>query len=448
MRAVRLTASAKQLLRSASREPIEDYFVTLAPQQKRSRWLPQANRYRVRCTSQYSEDLSAQPHSVDHVALTQYVAASAPAHVIDGWSILGRAVESALRGDTYAAIHFGYYAELRAAMSLLACEGIGIFDKAHPVVRGNGTTVRLPNADFRRPNTQQYSSRPATTHAIIWPVLRHWSALQRSGDLLSQVVRPNAILLSEWLNACNAMTPARALGRRWLLAWGTDLSVFEGDRNARNLASYRPSGFRSPPAVPAERTVEFVEELWRLFEPSNGARFPRLEALLLRRALQSAHGAQVNQAAIENLGFAAGEAAQWVTFLADRNEPIALTAADNQLPIEDSDCHFGVISRAALLLFLATAATRRLLANGNYTSATLDFWWKARGVSHGLWEAGAFPDHPFDAWADIAGSLQSSRSWRDNAGGAFSLRAWRRGSLEPLDDLGAFDLIAMWGLMP
>ncbi len=446
MRPVRLTTTAKQLLRRASREPIENYFVTLAPQQKQLRWLPQGNRYRTRCTGQYREDLDA--HAVDDAALTGYVAASAPTHVIDGWSTLGRAVESALRGDTYSAVHLGYYAELRAAMSLLGCEGIGIFDNRHPVVRRNGGTSHLPHVQVWNPQQNSYSARPVGTHAIVWPVLRHWSSLQRSGDLLSQLVRPNGVSLPDWLDAFNAVTPARELGRHWLLAWGTDLSVFEDDRSARNLASYRPSELRLPPASPAPQVVEFVEELWRLFEPSNGARFPRLEALLLRRALRLAHGAQVTQAAVEGLGMTAAEAAQWVTFLSAHNEPIALTAADNQLPIEDADCHFGIIARAALLLFLATAASRRLLVNGNYTPTILDFWWKARGVSHGIWEAGAHPAHPFDTWADIAGSLQASRLWRDNAGGAFSLRAWRRASVEPLDDLGAFDLIAMWGLMP
>jgi len=260
MNSVRLTPAAKQLLRSASREPIEDYFVTLAPLQKQRRWLPQGNRYRMRCTGQYREDIQA--HTVDDPALAGYIAGSAPAHVIDGWSTLGRAVESTLRGDTYSAIHFGYYAELRAAMSLLACEGIGIFDGQHPVVRSNGSTALLPQ-NIQVWNSQQnaYNSRRATTHSVVWPVLRHWSSLQRSGNLLSQVVRPNGIELPDWLHACHAVTPARELGRRWLLAWGTDLSVFEEDRSTRNLASYRPSAFRLPPAAPASQTIEFVEGL-------------------------------------------------------------------------------------------------------------------------------------------------------------------------------------------
>ena len=54
----------------------------------------------------------------------EYVAASAPTHLIDGWSYLARAIDALLRGDAPAAVHLGYYAELRAAMSLLAGGGI------------------------------------------------------------------------------------------------------------------------------------------------------------------------------------------------------------------------------------------------------------------------------------------------------------------------------------
>src|SRR5262245_50036590 len=118
-----LTKTGKQHLRKASRAPVGTYFQTLSPPDRRARWLQTNNKYRVRCTHRYECDLKASPPTVDHAGLTSYIAASGPCHVVDGWSFLGRAVDAALHGDPYTAIHLGYYAELRAAMSLLACEG-------------------------------------------------------------------------------------------------------------------------------------------------------------------------------------------------------------------------------------------------------------------------------------------------------------------------------------
>ena len=61
----------------------------------------------------------------------EYVASSVLLHCNDGWNYLSRAVESLINGDIASAIHFAYYAELRSAMSLLAYEGIGIFNVRH-----------------------------------------------------------------------------------------------------------------------------------------------------------------------------------------------------------------------------------------------------------------------------------------------------------------------------
>jgi hypothetical protein len=100
--------------------------------------LKPGNRYRVKCTSKYSDDLDA--NTVSDPNLVAYIAGSGPAHVIDAWSYLGRAIDATLRADTSSAIHFGYYAELRAAMALLACEGVGILNTIHPIVPEKGLT--------------------------------------------------------------------------------------------------------------------------------------------------------------------------------------------------------------------------------------------------------------------------------------------------------------------
>lgn len=129
----------KTKVRLASRKAVEQYFVGCAATGVNNYWLAPANRYLNTATKTYDNDLASS--SVHHAALIDYISASAPAHLIDGWSYLSRATDAILRGDLNSAIHFAYYAELRAAMSLLACEGIGVFSGKHPIINKTGTST-------------------------------------------------------------------------------------------------------------------------------------------------------------------------------------------------------------------------------------------------------------------------------------------------------------------
>lgn len=228
-----LKGTHKSVLRKASRRKIEEYFINLPASVRSVDWLRESNRYRYRCISRYSVDLQATPSRVNHRQLMHYVGASAPTHVIDGWSCLGRAVDATLRGDPYSATHFGYYAELRAAMSLLSSEGIGVFLNRHPIIDDAGATQPFPKA--------------VPTHKVIWPILKYWATLKRAADLLDDLVSPRSIRLSNWLTGTAAKIPVRAVAQHWLASWGLDLAVADDDHSSRNLASYRPSEFRRPP---------------------------------------------------------------------------------------------------------------------------------------------------------------------------------------------------------
>jgi hypothetical protein len=427
----------KALLRTASRVSIEDYLTQIPDIRRSTEWIQLTNRYRVECTKLYDADITASPSTVDHQALTEYVSESAPTHVIDGWSYLGRAIEATLRGDTYAAIHFGYYSELRATMGLLASEGIGIFNGRHPIVKKRGITVRFPRTGSAR------------THGIVWPILSYWSSLQRAADLLDDIISPRSLSLSQWLNGTGSPVPVRAVAQRWLKTWGIDLAAVDFDHDSRNLSSYRPSEFRKPAALDVHEIVSFVEELWKLFEPEAAQRFPILERILLRSARRKRSLAPATVHELESLGFSASEAEDWATFLADPNDPIPLQEANKQSPIDDPRCHIQILSRAALLLFVATSSVRRLLANAAYTQTDLSFWWRSVGLERGLWDSGGSPADPLDLWADILVALTDSSEWRaNNPSGSVSLRDWRRADMPERDYLGAFELVGIWGLLP
>ncbi len=429
-----LNVTQKRALQKASRSNVENYFISFPGSYRAEKWLLRTNRYRESCTSLYYKDTRPKTTSLNHLDMCAYVSASAPTQVIDGWAYLGRAVDAALRGDSYAATHMGYYAELRAAMGLLASEGIGILGNPHAIIDKKNTIIIL---------------RGDGTHKDIWPILRHWARLQRAADLLDDLVRPNSIQLSDWLTTTKAIIPVRAVAQYWLRSWGLDLANVDDDHNSRNLVSYRPSEFRRPNRLDVHQQTSFVEELWQLFEPGTTRRFPYLERLLLRNAYRKRNGAAPTNGDLERLGLSPQESVEWITFLQQTNDPSPLHLAEKWVPIEDPTCHLRIISRATLLLFLASAAARRLISNAGYTSDDILFWWGRQGEERALWNVDLVPSDPQDLWADIAQAIRDSAVWRaNNPIGSASLREWRQSQSSALVDFGGFELAGIWALMP
>jgi hypothetical protein len=266
---------------------------------------------------------------------------------------------------------------------------------------------------------------------------------------LDEIISPLSVRLSQWLSGTGAHVPVQAVARHWLHTWGIDLAAVDDDHDNRNLSSYRPSEFRKPPAIDVHDVVAFVEELWQLFEPQVSQRFPNLERFLLRSARQKATTAAATTHDLERLGLTALEATDWANFLGGTVNPGPVDEAQQQSEIDSSRCHLQVISRGALLLFVATAAARRVLVNAAYSADTLAFWWNALGEERGIWRIGEAPPDPLDLWADVSTAISDSNSWRaNNPKGSVSLRDWRSAEISQRDYLGAFEMVGIWGLLP
>ena len=132
-------SSIKDAVAAADRQRIVMSLGSLKSYWEKGRWLGANNRYKQETSKQVKADAGGFTDS----NLTEYIGASTLGHCFDGWSYLGRATEAELAGDPGSARHLGYYAELRAAMSLLAGDGIGIFNNSHVSVNGSGDVLEL-----------------------------------------------------------------------------------------------------------------------------------------------------------------------------------------------------------------------------------------------------------------------------------------------------------------
>lgn len=442
-----LPTAARNALRSASRVQMEE---TARRRLKRNcenaRWLCASNRYQRRASKRI--ELDVRNGTINEAHLREYLAGSAPAHLIDGWSYLGRAADALMRGDAGTAVHMAYYSELRAASSLLAAHGIGIFSKHHMSVAFNGSVLPIP------------CQWP--THRFIWPAISHWSEPAKAQAAMFSSLKAGGIDLWQWITAFQGGTSANALGARWLSIWGMDLRRMNRDHYARNEVSYRPSSFRTASSLSASATMQFVASLWRLFEPGPAGHFESVDRWLLRRAIErafqgirntsSASSPNVFRQDVErmlgSLSLSATEHDQWLRFLLRMDSPIdpsPFVLAESRTSKDDGELAVQVMSRGALLLRLATGSTSAMLRGANIGAPDLEFWWKEFGVQRGLWKAGSSPVQVADAWADIEMSIVEVEGWQLKTP-PVGFREVRE-SVAALE-LGAFDVISTWGLAP
>ncbi|MEX0684009.1 MAG: hypothetical protein WD472_11235 [Dehalococcoidia bacterium] len=370
------------------------------------RWLAPNNRYRTNVLAKLREDANPQTSQAD-AQLAEYVAAAAILHCADGWGYLGRAVNAAMMGDSDTCRHLAYYAELRAALSALSTQGVGIFDDRHVIVGDTGQTYLL---------------RGKRTHVIAWLSLRHWALSGKAGAVLAGAVAPHGVPIDEWVASLPNGAPWDPLGAKWLEMWGVDLSFFASDRTARNESSYRPTRLGGRRALPARESLTFLRDLWSALEPAGpDDPFFILDRHLLRRSLEASYTGKTNKrpgqdpeawaAAVDSVLAAVigmSPSASLRDFLLRSAEPTELALVDFASVQGDQaqvNHHLRMISRAALLLRVAAGNVRRLFGLAGIDSTAIEFWADALGEDRGLWSPGQAPAPLTDLWLDTRVAL-------------------------------------------
>ena len=321
-----------------------------------------------------------------------------------------------MSGDPDAARHLGYYAELRAAMSLLASEGIGVFNRHHAVTLPTGRCQSLQGPP---------------THQFTWDALEYWATLPRSADVIFKAIKPAGIPLEQWLPAFGG--GAGFLANSWLEQWGLDLARLSADRDARNLASYRPTAFTSAGPQSIHDTVVTVCHLWRLCSPGSRGEFSTMDRHLLRLALhllfRNKAGRSPRQAIriyegqvssmLDAQMLADGQRArlhELLLYKVDSDTPDLFLAANRREPPTHIDHSKQVLARATLLLRVATGSLSTMLDESNATlRSDLFFWWTKPAVRRRLWASNGQPDTFDDLWDDVRDALESALEWTQGA---------------------------------
>ena len=437
------------ILSLASNKAIQTAFDGLSSNFIDESWINKNNSYSSECTKKVGANYSPGHRAIDN-DLLEYIAASVPLHCIDGWGYLGRAIECHCRGDIANSKHLAYYAELRATMSILASQGIGIFNHQHITVCPSGECIGL------------YTD--AGTHCAAWLLLEKWADSTSARDLITSVVQPRNIPLSNWLSSFIGTSSYQITISRLLKLWGLDLKIIgTRDRNARNESSYHPQRITKTQPQNFNYDLKYLCEFWSSFE-YGGSGFEKLDYDLLKLGLidlfaVSCHNSNFLSDAgltkqfesrinslVDKMGISGEEKVRIANLLIKNNGvnlPLIISEANKQDPLDSFNQHMQMLSRAGLLLRIASGASANLFLAAQFPNEDTKFWWNPLGIERGFWESDNEPDNFGDLWEDIKEALDVTKPYANKTG--MTLYNLHQEDAYSLAKLGECERIALWG---
>jgi len=376
--------------------------------------------------------------------IEEYISASVIIHCSDGWGYLSRSVESLINGDIASSIHFAYYAELRAVMSIFAFEGIGIFDRKQ-VWFDSGK-----NADFLT---------GFTTHSSVDKGMQEWVKLSSKKDVLFSLLKVNNRSVTDWLRETGFSARSAyssSIANNWLKKWCIDLHL-KDDQTLRNEMSYRPHF--EPHNVDIESTINKLTDIWNLLEPTGANRFPLLDKYLLRISLEEIFKKTTYKNPVgpefenflKNVFNRLGEDTRQILFeflmrRADPNEHILFEEAKKDRRNIDINREepFPIICRAILLLRISTGTANRLITESSLNTDNLRFWWENLSLQIGNTSSVPSGIDAVDLYTDIRESI-SEIEFLPN-GSLNCIKSAFADAADHLFFLKQFQRTAIWGM--
>lgn len=388
--------------------------------------------------------------SHDGRQLAEYLAASC-LHCLDEWGFLAGASERLLAGHWPLALHLAYYAELRAAMSLLASLGIGVFNNYHISLDANLKVLPI---------------KGLSTHKFVWAAFQRWAEFGTDmfplGTIRVGIGTGPANSLGDWLNDVVGSSTGSLITANLLEAWSVDLQALTEDHVLRNAVSYRPTRLQGIAPVQIQEFCRAIFLLWQGCEPGGVGSYRELDRHLLRLALKKAFESQPksrssggtlmsfvevplklrrDEAAVvyeEELRFLGGTGSTSIDRLFDE--------ASRRGGVDTPNGVLPVMARAVLLLRIAAAGCCFHLQNAGVTMDQARFWWESLGRDLGLWDSGGVPSRLEDLWDDVKAAVDLVEDDLNQDRFTESGELWDATRASALHQTTTFQKVGLWSL--
>lgn len=394
----------------------------------------------------------------DGLHLQDFIAASSPLHCFDGWSYLGRALHAHMSGDELSSLHLAYYAELRAALSILSSNGTGCFNQHHVMFETNGT-----------PRFFQGS-----THSVTWTHLQSWLSQPTTAAEIDRMIGYDHNSLETWLAGFANSSNVSSVSSGWVKEWSVDINSLKADRTARNEASYRSNASSMTSKSGLKKSMRLVLETWPLLQPQGSQSFGILDRYLIRLALERQFGisssgvsnvtritnprlfgARIDRT-VDQLGYAGSDALEWKAFLKRQGvynrDPLVLSLASRS-PMRQGESirNLPVLARSVLLLRIATGISCNLLKASGYILTDISRWLEKSALDLGFLNASETLIDPADFWSDIYDALGDYAYWADANPPSNRERSDVYTDIESparaILQLGSTERVALWALL-
>ncbi len=409
-------------------------------------WLRKGNPYSRNTIARLKNEGARSPVKPNELA--EYIAASSVLHCTDGWMFFSNAIEDLLNGDQSTAVFMAYYAQLRAVMSFFASEGIGIFNLKHYWFDSHNNSF-IANGK---------------THEFARDLLSAWAQDPNCSGKIFGILKFENVFFSDWIYQAQILRGSSlitTLTTDWLKMWSMDLKVLTKDHELRNEVSYRPQGFFSyKKHGNIEKSLALIIDLWRSAEPYGSNNFSVLDRYMLRNSLawlfrRSRGRSPINssryynfvETAMINLGMNTnGDLFEFLTFkIEPQDHPVLKYAKKPGLQDGTIDV-LPILSRAYILLRIASASSEKLLQSGMIVKDDIDFWWKDLGLELGLWSLTTEPAFFSDLWEDVRNPLDDIDSWIVDNKGSVELFSLHQNLSSELKQFAKFNKAGLWAL--
>lgn len=398
---------------------------------------------------------------IPNVEINTFLASTTLLHCLDGWGYLSNAIDSLLKGDSRIAVHLAYYSELRATMSFLSSEGIGIFNYDY-------ISADIANNIQKNPPRDRITTAPikSGTHQFIWNSLDTWinSIVKPTNpsDLLG-VFSVDGKNFNDWLTHFPYTSPNSGILvlKKWLSSWNFDINHFKKDREVRNIVSYQTPNLNVPQNIyTLNENIDKLNSFWDILEPSGSNRFQLLDKYLLRDLLTIIYDQQTNSVkqantfeslvrkTISNMGLSVQQS--FINFMVSHEHHDLFIESFNTTidPTTNSLNPLSVIARATLMLRISTGSLSHILNSGGMNKEDLDFLWDKFGIENGFWTNGDSPADFISLWEDIKDEVEEVTTWANTKKPDLDLHTmYSDGSLPySLNFFKQFHRAGLWGI--
>lgn len=362
--------------------------------------------------------------------VAQYIGLSTLVHCLDGWVYFSRAINSLIRGDIPATIHLVYYAELRAAMSLLATKGVGVFNREHIGFDSKGKVLlnnKLTTHQFVAKSLEEITKNNSFIDEI-------FSDISVFGTSLESIVNSIGYNSTGFVN--------NIIASNLFESWSVDISL-KDDQALRNESSYRPMYTRHD--VTPEM-LEKILDLWEALEPFGNSFFYKIDSAIAIATIKKI--AKVKKHKYLNLvkkisGAIGNPRIDKILSLIDHKELWLLKSAnmDKKNRRLNFMNPFPMICRALLLNRLATGQTRQFLPEA--MRLPMDNWMQRTMIHLRILDPSLIPDSMDYLYEDIKDAVQDIRN---------SLLIGRKGfellnlNIVDFHTVSQFERVPLWGL--